>query len=591
MQESNSLLQFHADALDLVSDAVIAIDNQHHVIYLNQAATAQYDVERSEAIAQPLESLYEYRWVNPEDELEAFHALASTGVWKGENIHIKRNAEQIWVESTVSLLKDEQNKQIGLLAVIRDITERKQAQAQALQLSEEKFSKAFRCSPDAIIINTLSDGRILEVNDSFLDLFSYRREEVIGHTSLELNLTHSEDRDRYLQLLHQQGSIRNLEINVYSKAGEVRVVLFSAEPIEIGGESCILCVLHDITERKQAEEALRQSEERFRQFVENSRDVFWMWDAIEDRKLYISPTYERVWGQSCQSVYTNPALFLDTVHPEDKERVRVALETLTQTENLDIEYRIVQPSGQVRWIHDRAFPVRNQLGEVYRFVGIAKDITERKHAEVQIKTSLQEKEILLQEIHHRVKNNLQVISSLLDLQSMQIQDQHTLEMFRESQNRIRSMALIHEKLYGLQSLIKVNFAEYIHSLTSYLLQVYAISPNNVILQINVDDVLLTINTAIPCGLIINELVSNALKYGFSHQEAGSIWIALYQEDNYFNLVVSNNGSQLQAPVDLAHTETLGLQLVSTLVQQINGHIEVEQNQRLTFKIQFHELGS
>ncbi len=954
MQESYNLLQLQTKVLDLVSDAVIAINNQQRVIYLNQAATAQYGVEREEVIGQPLESLWQYRWINPEDEQAAYQALASTGAWKGENIHIKRNAEEIWVESTLSVLKDEQNNQIGLLAVIRDITERKQAQQEALRLSEEKFFKAFRCSPDAIVISTLSEGRILEVNDSFLHLFSCSREEVIGHTSTELNIIRPEDRSRHLQLLQRQGSIRNLEINIYSKSGEVHAVLLSVEPIEIGGEACILSILHDITDRVSAEEALcqseekfrqlaenirdvfwifdavaqqflylspayervwgrtcesvyteswsfmegvhpedqeslsatianlmlgetadieyrvvhpnkevywlharafpirnqsgevyrivgiaeditdqkqaqqerdrffklsldmlliadfegyfrqvnpawektlgftceelqgqhytelvhpedleetrtavenqevgiptiafenryrckdgsykwlswtgvpfaeegliyavahdvsdrvsakealRQSEEKFRQLAENSRDAFWMYDAIEEQHLYISPAYERIWGQTRENLYANPYLFLETIHPEDQERVRVAIETTRQGENQDIEYRIVRPNGEVRWICDRGFPIRNPSGQIYRFAGIAEDITDRKQAEEQqqkfvalienssdfigmatlegipfflneagrrlvgldsleevrstdifvyhtpesearfrdiarptcmatghwegegvfrhfktgkpidvyinvflvrnpqngeplcmatvtrditerkqaeekIKASLREKEILLQEIYHRVKNNLQIVSSLLDLQSQRIQEPHILEIFQSSQNRIRSMALLHENLYKSENLANVNFADYIYSLTTHLFQAYAMNPDNITLQIHVDEVSLNIDTALPCGLIINELVSNALKHGFPGNTKGTIWISFSFETNQFSLIIGNDGRKLQNPIDFKTTQSLGLKLVDALVKQINGKIEIDSTQGLVFKIIF-----
>jgi PAS domain S-box-containing protein len=694
-------LPFQVNVLDQVGDAVIAIDNQHCVVYWNQAATAQYGIEREEAIAQPLQSLYQYRWINPEDEQAAYQALASIGVWKGVNVHIKRNAKEIWVESTVSVLKDEQNNQIGLLAVIRDITERKQAE-ESLLLSEEKFSKAFRCSPDAIAIVTLAEGRILEVNESFLDLVGYCRKEIIGRTSLELNLwTDPEDRTRTIELFQHQGCLRNLEVKLCNKSGEERLVLLSGELIEIDGQTCTLSILHEITEYKRAEEALRQSEEKFRQLAENIRDVFWITDSIKLNAVYISPAYEQIWGRTRESWYADPASFAEAVHPEDQLLLRAAIERHMLGEEVDLEYRIVQPSGAVRWIHDRAFPIYNELGQIYRFVGLAEDITDRKQAqqerdrffnlsldmllitdfegyfrqlnaswektlgftyeemqgihytelvhpedleatrtavenqevgiptiafenryrckdgsykwlswtgvpfaeegliyavardvsgqkqaEVQIKTSLQEKEILLQEIHHRVKNNMQVICSLLDLQSIQIQDRQTLEMFRESQNRIRSMALIHEKLYESQNLAKVNFADYVHSLAIHLLQTYAIKPDKITLHINVDEVGLNIDTAIPCGLIINELVSNAFKYAFPENTIGTIWIELYQENNQFKLVIGDNGTKLKIPLDLHNSNSLGLQLVKALVNQIRGKMEIIQNPGLVYNILF-----
>ena len=221
-------------------------------------------------------------------------------------------------------------------------------------------------------------------------------------------------------------------------------------------------------------------------------------------------------------------------------------------------------------------------------------ISDRKQAEEQLKASLQEKEALLKEVHHRVKNNLQVISSLLDLQAQQIEDAIALEAFRESQNRIRSIALIHEKLYQSNNVARINVADYIHTLTTYLLQTYPLAPDNITLQLNIDDILLDIDTVIPCGLIINELASNALKHGFIENNKGTIWIELNsisvasteEKAHQLTLIVRNDGIKLQEPANFGNPESLGLQLVDVLVKQLEGQIEIEQNPDTEFKIRF-----
>ncbi|MEW6497279.1 MAG: histidine kinase dimerization/phosphoacceptor domain -containing protein, partial [Cyanobacteriota bacterium] len=162
-------------------------------------------------------------------------------------------------------------------------------------------------------------------------------------------------------------------------------------------------------------------------------------------------------------------------------------------------------------------------------VSVGIDITERKLAEAQIQASLREKEVLLQEIHHRVKNNLQVISSLLDLQSQQIEEQAMLEVFRESQNRVKSMALVHEKLYQSKNFARINFAEYTESLTNFLFKAYILNSGNVNLELDIDEVNFDIEIAIPCGLIINELVSNALKYAFPNNRSGTVRVVIRSE--------------------------------------------------------------
>ncbi|MBW4547965.1 MAG: PAS domain S-box protein [Symplocastrum torsivum CPER-KK1] len=218
-------------------------------------------------------------------------------------------------------------------------------------------------------------------------------------------------------------------------------------------------------------------------------------------------------------------------------------------------------------------------------VGI--DITKHKEAEAQIQASLQEKEVLLQEVHHRVKNNLQVISSLLDLQSQQIEEQATLEIFRESQNRVKSMALVHEKLYKSQDFAKINFAEYTESLTSYLFKAYQFNRDKITLELTLDEVTLNIDTAIPCGLIVNELVSNSLKHAFPNNQSGTIRISMFaDETQQFNLIVEDNGVGFPPDWNLKQSQSLGIQLVHVLTKQIKGKVELNNSLGSRFCVSF-----
>jgi two-component sensor histidine kinase len=217
------------------------------------------------------------------------------------------------------------------------------------------------------------------------------------------------------------------------------------------------------------------------------------------------------------------------------------------------------------------------------------EIAERKRAEERIKASLQEKEVLLKEIHHRVKNNLQVISSLLYLGSKNIEGREALEMFQESQHRVRSMALVHERLYQSKDLTRVEFAEYIRGMANYLLRSYRVNSNIIQLKINVDNVSLGLDTAIPCGLMINELVSNSLKHAFTDGKEGEIRIELHSDsEGECTLMVSDDGVGLPKDLDFRETESLGLQLVNTLVDQLEGTIELNRSDGTTFEITFTE---
>ncbi len=215
------------------------------------------------------------------------------------------------------------------------------------------------------------------------------------------------------------------------------------------------------------------------------------------------------------------------------------------------------------------------------------ELIERRRAEEQIKASLEEKEVLLKEIHHRVKNNLQVVSSLLDLQASNISDQRTVDMFRDSQNRVTSMGLIHERLYQANDLARIDFAEYIKELSANLQFSYARDGSEVQIETVADSIFLDVDTSIPCGLIINELVSNALKYAFPNGQGGHIRIGLTQTgDDQLQLVVQDNGIGLSEEIDLRKTKSLGLKLVHTLSRQLRGQIEITSQSGTAFKISF-----
>ncbi|MBU4547231.1 MAG: ATP-binding protein, partial [Euryarchaeota archaeon] len=221
------------------------------------------------------------------------------------------------------------------------------------------------------------------------------------------------------------------------------------------------------------------------------------------------------------------------------------------------------------------------------------DITDRKKAEEKIKNSLKEKEVLLQEIHHRVKNNLQIISSLLNLQTSNIRDPLDLEIFQESQDRIKSMALIHEQLYRSRDLASINFAIYIQQIMSHLFYSYTFKDKNIKLKLELEDINLEIDTAIPCGLIINEVVSNCLKHAFKGKNSGEIKIVFKEEKGLHHLTISDNG--IGFPLKKMEKSTsLGLKLVQMLVDQIEGELEIDSkmevnNSGTSFYIKFQEL--
>ena len=221
-----------------------------------------------------------------------------------------------------------------------------------------------------------------------------------------------------------------------------------------------------------------------------------------------------------------------------------------------------------------------------RTAKLLREIAERKRAEKKIKAALKEKELLLKEIHHRVRNNMQIISSMLSIQEIQIKDQAAQRVFRESWTRIRSMSLVHEKLYQSEDFTKINFEEYTKSLTADLFLTYDVDPDNIKLKRNIKDVYLDINIAIPCGMIISELVSNSLKYAFRKGQKGEITINFISTNNVYELTVGDDGKGLPKYLDFRNAESLGLQLVRLFCKKIDANIKLNRGKGTSFKIVF-----
>ncbi len=471
-----------------------------------------------------------------------------------------------------------------------------------LQQSEQHHRKLLNSLKEGIYQSELHvDGVFTWVNQAFAEIFGYKSpEEMIG-TKVKDIYVDTEDRRRLLEKLVKDEVWKNFESLCKKKNGEhiytERTSTMNRD--EKGNPYCVEGVMRDITERKQMEEKLRMSEERFRELAENIPEVFWVTSPDFKRMIYISPAYETIWGRTCKSLYEHPESWMDNIHPDDRDRVAAALENhVNGKDGFAEEYRVMRTDGSQRWIVDCAYSIKGESGLTDHIIGVAKDITERKIAEEKIKTSLHEKEVLLKEIHHRVKNNMQIVSSLLNLQSESVDDESIRQLLKKSQNRVKSMALVHEKLYQTEDLSSIDFAEYTRSLTTRLLHSFGSNSKRVQLVIDMDEVCLDVNRAIPCGLIINEIVTNSFKHAFPDSTTGvdenkfegkgviKVFMRENPKSGIMELVVGDNGMGLPEGLDFRHTKTLGMELVNTLVDQLDGSIEYVNNGGTEFKITF-----
>jgi len=486
----------------------------------------------------------------------------------------------------------------------------------ALRESEAKYSAMISNISDVIAI-VGKDGMIKYKSPNIEKHFGWQPMDLVGEDSW--HTVHPDDltriQEEFFDLLKKDMSEKNVEYRYKCKDGSYTFITLTAfnlinNPVING----ILMNYHDITERKQAESNLISSNERLlaekkfsKAIIDTNHTIIVGLDKNHLIRIF-SRGAELITGYSKAEVLGKDwnALFLYFENQKNLDKAwKAAWEQNYNALSCSVNWGATQENsiytvtGPLRirngatrtilWQNTKIHTGHDESKHMHISIGV--DITERKQAEEQIKASLKEKEVLLQEIHHRVKNNMQVIISLLKLQSGNITDKQYLDMFKESQHRIKSMALVHEKLYQTKNLADIDFKGYVKSLVISLFRSYKTKPGKITLKTEVGDVALGLERAVPCGLIINELVSNSLKYAFPEERAGEIRVAFNSTDeNMLVLEVSDNGIGMPEKLDFRNTESLGLHLVTILSEdQLHGTIELNRTDGTKFYIRFKNI--
>lgn len=544
-----------------------------------------------------------------EDRNKYLLDLKNNGFVKNYQMRMKKkDGSEIWILENVSLFKDTKTNSEYIEGTLIDITETKKIQ-QKLQESEENYKSLIEHTPDGILIHD-EKGEVIYANPAALNLVGLGSLEEAQNTNL-FNYVQPEDHEKIKMRkaeMNKNSPTPFLEIKILRKDGKIIEAETKTSRIVYKGKPAVEVVLHDVALQRQ----LEREQMRYQLEEESNRELKREIAAhIRTRqrlnanqkyiRLLIDSSLDMIFAcdhngkitefnQAAQNIFGyTPAEVLNkhiSVLYADKELSDKIGDYIFEDGNFAGEVMHVKKNGQTFSAYISAALLKNEKGELLGTMSISRDITRIKEAEEQLRKSVHEKEILLKEIHHRVKNNLQVISSILKLQSSYVKDPKIIDLLKECRNRISSMAFIHATLYMTKDFTNINFAEYIANLAGNLQQSYTGSDKKILLRLDIPKLYLHIDDAIPCGLIVNELLSNSFKYAFEKKKSGVIGISVKVKKENIILAIWDDGGGIPKNVDYRNTESLGLQLVISLVEQLRGTIKLERGKGTKYVMEF-----
>ncbi|MBL4624155.1 MAG: PAS domain S-box protein, partial [Flavobacteriales bacterium] len=570
-EELKTTQQYTRSIIESSLDVICATNDKGIVTEFNLAAQKTFGYSKEEVLGKHVSILYVDK---AERDRTVNLLLGGSGTFTGEVLNKRKNGEEFISYLAAAVLRNAEGKTIGLMGVSRDITEVKKSQT-LLEKSEQQYRDLFENATD-LIQSVDADGTILYVNNSWKKTLGYTTKELENKNIFDIIADKSKDhcKEVFSKILKGE-TVDRIEIIFNTKEGKEIIVegnisckLDEGIPVSTRG------IFMDVTASRMDRFALTQKEMQLSAIINNTDDLILSIDRDYNLIEFNNAVEKLVKRKYDKEVRSGMSVF-ETV---DSELVKPFTKIYKKVFKGETYSEVItrKEKDNIQYLETFYNPIKDEDGKITGIAIFSQDVTDREINEQEIKFALHEKEILLREVHHRVKNNLQVISSILNLQSSYVYDENTLKILSESQNRIKSMSFIHEILYQTNDFSSIDFQEYILNLSSNLIHSYQIYSDLVDLDLDVDKVLLSLDQAIPCGLVVNELFSNALKYAFEPKQSGNISISLKENNKgYLKLIVADNEKGLPNNFDYKKTESLGLQLVSTLVEQIEGTIDCE----------------
>ena len=575
-----------AAIINTTDDIIFSVDKNYTISEFNNVLQQVVKIRHGVDI-KPGISVFDILPVDYHKEVRAKYdkALAGESVLATEKFMMS-GSERVY-EAHYSPIKIN-GEVIGVAVFSKDTTDREQAQQEVLD--KQSQLKTIINTTNDIIFSMDKNYNIVQYNDVLKDIAEHRSGKKINSGMNFFDFlppeTHGWLKETYNRALAGENVV-SIETFFHPKTKINRTYEATYNPIIINGEIIGISVFsRDITEQKEIEKQILNTQSQLAAIINNTTDIVVSIDRDYNIVQYNQLLFDMVKRRYGKDLKVGVSV-LDTMEPENhSDVINIYKRVFAEGKNVVAVETFAVREDRKLYFETNYNPIK-QNGEIVGIAIFARDISTKIESETELRAALKEKEILLKEVHHRVKNNLQVISSILNLQTSYVKDKETANILKECQNRIKTMAYIHESLYQTKDFLQINFGEYIINLVKNLFYSYDANQQKIKANFDVDTIFLNLDTSIPCGLIINELVSNAFKYAFADGREGFISVKVKKiENNKIRMQVSDNGKGMPTNIDFKNTESLGLQLVNILSEQINATITLNQTNGTTFEIIF-----
>lgn len=499
------------------------------------------------------------------------------------NRNITKDGKVIYCQWYNSLLYNSNGEVEAIYSLTHDVTPREEAFKNAKR-SMRSYQDLFNSISDAIYLVD-DKGIILEVNDGLYTTFGYGRGEIIGKSMKILSAPGKYDEERIDNILKQAhvGKSDKYEGWGRKKNGEIFPTEFVINTGNYFGDEVFIVIERDISDRRQSEVELKQREGLFTKLFNSSPIGIALLNEHHEVDM-VNDGFEQLFGYREEELR---GLHLDKIIVPEKGILQA--EKLSQSDHVrEATVKRIRKDGKILDVIIYAVPVIVEK-RVVAIYGIYVDITDRKKAEEKIRKSLQEKEMLLAEVHHRVKNNLAVITGLLELQSFSADDESAKRILKESQMRVHSIAMVHEKLYKSEDFSEVDISQYFDELTTIIHKTMRKSEKKVNIDLDISAIKLPITQAIPCGLLLNEILTNSFKHAFVGREEGKIKISLHKEGQELKLIMKDDGIGLPENAEADINKSMGMTLIRTLAKQLNAEFDYRNEPGAYFEFRFEKV--